>query len=29
MSNFENVVNRYRKQSFSEADKGNRFERLM
>lgn len=29
MSNFENVINRYRKQSFSEADKGNRFERLM
>ena len=29
MSNFEIVINRYRKQSFSEADKGNRFERLM
>ncbi len=29
MSNFEKVINHYRKQSFSEADKGNRFERLM
>lgn len=29
MSNFEKVINRYRKQSYSEADKGNRFERLM
>ena len=29
MSNFENVINRYRKLSYSEADKGNRFERLM
>lgn len=29
MSNFEKVINRYRNQSFSEADKGNRFERLM
>ncbi len=29
MSNFERVINRYRKQSYSEADKGNRFERLM
>ena len=29
MSNFEKVINRYRNQSYSEADKGNRFERLM
>ncbi len=29
MSHFENVINRYRNQSHSEADKGKRFERLM
>ncbi len=29
MSNFEKVINRYRNQSHSEADKGNRFERLI
>lgn len=29
MSNFQQVINRYREQSHSEADKGNRFERLM
>ena len=29
MSNFEKVINRYRNQSHSEADKGKRFERLM
>lgn len=29
MSNFEKVINHYRNQSYSEADKGNRFERLM
>ena len=29
MSNFEKVINRYREQSYSEADKGTRFERLM
>lgn len=29
MSNFEIVINKYRNQSYSEADKGNRFERLM
>ena len=29
MSNFEKVINKYRNQSYSEADKGNRFERLM
>ncbi len=29
MSNFEKVINRYRNQSYSEADKGNRFERLI
>ncbi len=29
MSYFEKVINRYRNQSYSEADKGNRFERLM
>lgn len=29
MSHFEIVINRYRSQSHSEADKGNRFERLM
>lgn len=29
MSNFQKVINRYREQSHSEADKGNRFERLM
>lgn len=29
MSHFENVINRYRNQSHSEADKGQRFERLM
>lgn len=29
MSNFEKVINRYRSKSYSEADKGNRFERLM
>ena len=29
MSHFEKVINRYRSQSYSEADKGNRFERLM
>ena len=29
MSNFEKVINKYREQSHSEADKGNRFERLM
>ena len=29
MSNFEKVINRYRNQSHSEADKGRRFERLM
>ena len=29
MSNFQKVINRYREQSHSEADKGKRFERLM
>lgn len=29
MSNFQQVINRYREQSHSEADKGKRFERLM
>ena len=29
MSNFEKVINKYREQSYSEADKGTRFERLM
>ena len=29
MSNFQKVINHYREQSHSEADKGNRFERLM
>ena len=29
MSNFEKVINKYRNQSHSEADKGTRFERLM
>ncbi len=29
MSHFEKVINRYRNQSHSEADKGKRFERLM
>lgn len=29
MSNFEKVINKYREQSYSEADKGSRFERLM
>ena len=29
MSHFQQVIDRYRTQSFSEADKGNRFERLM
>lgn len=29
MSNFEKVINKYREQSHSEADKGNRFERLI
>lgn len=29
MSNFEKVISHYRSKSFSEADKGNRFERLM
>jgi len=29
MSNFHTVIDRYRNLSFSEADKGNRFERLM
>lgn len=29
MCNFEKVINRYRSKSYSEADKGNRFERLM
>ena len=29
MSNFEKVINKYREQAFSEADKGTRFERLM
>ena len=29
MSHFEKVINRYRNHSFSEADKGKRFERLM
>ena len=29
MSNFHKVIDRYREQSHSEADKGNRFERLM
>ncbi len=29
MSNFDKVINKYREQSHSEADKGTRFERLM
>ena len=29
MSHFEKVIDHYRNQSFSEADKGKRFERLM
>jgi len=29
MSNFEKVINKYREESYSEADKGTRFERLM
>ena len=28
-SSFQNILNKYRKISFSERDKGDRFERLM